>query len=186
MYEGYLRDLLAPLGIYDLTERSVSGAAVCALGTGLDDVSDRLEEIEREALTATAEDRARRRYAELTERGTDTDFDTVLRDIIARDEKDTQRAAAPLRQAEDAIAVDTHVERISKRLGLAKVQDSVEVVEQKLKRKLKRERWNRAHHLFIFFGRYFCTARNPKCEECPFKEFCKKDKLEAYRNSKKS
>ena len=85
-----------------------------------------------------------------------------------------------------SIAVDTHVERISKRLGLAKVQDSVEVVEQKLKRKLKRERWNRAHHLFIFFGRYFCTARNPKCEECPFKEFCKKDKLEAYRNSKKS
>lgn len=56
MHEGYLRDLLAPLGIYDLTERSVSGAAVCALGTGLDDVSDRLEEIEREALTATAED----------------------------------------------------------------------------------------------------------------------------------
>ena len=56
MYEGYLRDLLAPLGIYDLTESSVSGAAVCALGTGLDDVSDRLEEIEREALTATAED----------------------------------------------------------------------------------------------------------------------------------
>ena len=49
-------------------------------------------------LTATAEDRARRRYA---------DFDTVLRDIIARDEKDTQRAAAPLCQAEDAIAVDT-------------------------------------------------------------------------------
>ena len=56
MYEGYLRDPLAHLGIYDLTERSVSGAAVCALGTGLDDVSDRLEEVEREALTATAED----------------------------------------------------------------------------------------------------------------------------------
>ena len=52
MYEGYLRDLLAPLGIYDLTERSVSGAAVCALGTGLDDISDRLEEIEREVRTA--------------------------------------------------------------------------------------------------------------------------------------
>ena len=56
MYEGYLRDLLAPLGIYDLTENSVSGAAICALGTGLDDVSDRLAEIEREAPTATAED----------------------------------------------------------------------------------------------------------------------------------
>ena len=67
-----------------------------------------------------------------------------------------------------SIAVDTHVERISKRLGLAKVYDSVEVVEQKLKRKIKRERWNKAHHLFIFFGRYFCTARNPQCNNCPF------------------
>lgn len=84
-----------------------------------------------------------------------------------------------------SIAVDTHVERISKRLGLAKVQDSVEVVEQKLKRKLRRERWNRAHHLFIFFGRYHCTARNPKCEGCPFQSFCKKDKLEAYKAAHK-
>lgn len=58
-------------------------------------------------LTASAEDRARRRYEELRERGNDVDFDTVLRDIIARDERDTQRAAAPLRQAEDAVAVDT-------------------------------------------------------------------------------
>ena len=85
-----------------------------------------------------------------------------------------------------AIAVDTHVERIAKRLGLAKVGDSVEVVEQKLKRKIKRERWNRAHHLFIFFGRYQCTARNPQCDQCPFASFCKKDKLEAYRSQKKS
>ncbi|MXQ73894.1 endonuclease III [Clostridiaceae bacterium DONG20-135] len=83
-----------------------------------------------------------------------------------------------------ALAVDTHVERISKRLGLAKVQDSVETVETKLKRKIKRERWNRAHHLFIFFGRYMCTARNPQCEGCPFVSFCKKDKLEAYRKTK--
>lgn len=85
-----------------------------------------------------------------------------------------------------SFAVDTHVARISKRLGLAKVQDSVEVVEQKLKRKIKRERWNRAHHLFIFFGRYFCTARNPQCGACPFQAFCKKDKLDAYRNEKKA
>ena len=48
MYETYLRNLLAPLGIYDLTENSVSGAAVCTLGAGLDDVGNRLEEIERE------------------------------------------------------------------------------------------------------------------------------------------
>ena len=81
--------------------------------------------------------------------------------------------------------MDTHVERISKRLGLAKPQDSVEKVEEKLKRKIKRERWNRAHHLFIFFGRYHCTARNPKCESCPFQSFCKKDKLEAYKSKLK-
>lgn len=70
-------------------------------------------------------------------------------------------------------AVDTHVERISKRLGLAKPDDDVLAVETKLKRKIKRERWNHGHHLFIFFGRYFCTARNPRCEECPFTEICK-------------
>lgn len=84
-----------------------------------------------------------------------------------------------------SIAVDTHVDRISKRLGLAKAQDSVEVVEQKLKRKLRRDRWNRAHHLFIFFGRYHCMARNPKCEECPFVEICKKDRLDSYKQSHK-
>lgn len=84
-----------------------------------------------------------------------------------------------------SIAVDTHVERISKRLGLAKPQDSVEKVEEKLKRKIKRERWNRAHHLFIFFGRYHCTARNPQCESCPFQSFCKKDKLETYKSKSK-
>ncbi|NBK97792.1 MAG: endonuclease III, partial [Erysipelotrichia bacterium] len=55
-----------------------------------------------------------------------------------------------------AFAVDTHVERVSKRLGLAKFKDSVEVVETKLKRKIDRERWNEGHHLFIFFGRYHC------------------------------
>ena len=58
-------------------------------------------------LTATAEERARRRYEELLLRGTEVEYETVLRDIVARDERDTSRAAAPLRQAEDAVAVDT-------------------------------------------------------------------------------
>jgi endonuclease-3 len=80
-----------------------------------------------------------------------------------------------------SFAVDTHVNRVSKRLGLAKPDDSVEKVEEKLKRKIDRERWNRAHHEMIFFGRYFCTARNPKCAECPLIEICKKDKLEKKR-----
>lgn len=84
-----------------------------------------------------------------------------------------------------AFAVDTHVERISKRLGLAKFADNVVSVESKLKRKIKRDRWNKGHHLFIFFGRYFCTARNPKCEECPFISMCRKDKFDKYRESLK-
>lgn len=71
-----------------------------------------------------------------------------------------------------AIAVDTHVERISKRLKFAYKNDTVLEVEKKLMRKIDKSRWNRAHHLFIFFGRYFCTARNPKCDECPFTEQC--------------
>lgn len=78
-----------------------------------------------------------------------------------------------------SFAVDTHVERISKRLGLAKIEDDVLAVERKLKRKIKRERWNKGHHLFIFFGRYFCTARKPKCEECPFISFCTKNQSAA-------
>ena len=72
-----------------------------------------------------------------------------------------------------AIAVDTHVERISKRLYLAKPEDTVLKVEEKLRRKIARTRWNRAHHLFIFFGRYFCKAKNPQCDMCPFKEQCR-------------
>ena len=58
-------------------------------------------------LTAAPEDRARRRYEELVQRGDSPDYETVLRDMIRRDEQDSSRAAAPLRQAEDAVAVDT-------------------------------------------------------------------------------
>lgn len=74
------------------------------------------------------------------------------------------------------IAVDTHVERISKRLGFAKQNDTVLEVEQKLMRLIPEERWSKAHHLMIFFGRYHCTAKNPKCETCPLVESCKEGK----------
>lgn len=58
-------------------------------------------------LTASPRSRARRRHLELQQRGQDADFDTVLKDIIKRDEQDTNRPIAPLRQAEDAVLVDT-------------------------------------------------------------------------------
>ena len=72
-----------------------------------------------------------------------------------------------------AFAVDTHVERISKRLGFAKKDDSVLVVERKLCRSIERNSWNKAHHQFIFFGRYFCKATNPNCYECKLFNMCK-------------
>ncbi|WP_418272185.1 (d)CMP kinase [Intestinimonas sp.] len=78
-------------------------------------------------LTASAEDRARRRHAELVAKGLPDCYETVLADIIERDRKDTTRAAAPLRQAEDAIAVDT--------TGLS-LQESFDALLETIRRKL--------------------------------------------------
>lgn len=71
------------------------------------------------------------------------------------------------------IAVDTHVERVSKRLGLAKEKDSVLEVEKKLTRKLPHDQLNKLHHQLLLFGRYHCKSRNPECQTCPFTEMCK-------------
>lgn len=75
-----------------------------------------------------------------------------------------------------AIAVDTHVERISKRLGLAQKKDDVYTVEKKLMKKIEQSQWSHAHHLFIFFGRYFCKAKNPMCTNCSLQDICKEKK----------
>lgn len=72
-----------------------------------------------------------------------------------------------------AIAVDTHVSRVSKRLGLAKEDDDVSIIEQKLMKKFPKDKWSKLHHQLVLFGRYNCTARNPKCEDCLFKDKCK-------------
>lgn len=71
------------------------------------------------------------------------------------------------------IAVDTHVSRVSKRLGLVKKDDSVEEVEVKLKRKFARDKWTRLHHQLVLFGRYNCKAKNPDCYNCKLKNICK-------------
>jgi len=72
-----------------------------------------------------------------------------------------------------AIAVDTHVDRVSKRLAFAKPDDSVLVVEQKLMKLVPKEEWTITHHRLIFFGRYHCKAQNPQCPLCPLIDFCK-------------
>ena len=72
-----------------------------------------------------------------------------------------------------AIAVDTHVERVSKRLGLAKDEDSVREVEEKLKRKFKRDDWAKRHLQLVLFGRYHCKAISPNCDNCKLNNICK-------------
>lgn len=71
-------------------------------------------------------------------------------------------------------AVDTHVDRISKRLGLVKENDDVVKIEEKLKRKFERDEWVRRHHQFIHFGRYKCKAISPGCCDCKLKDICKR------------
>lgn len=77
---------------------------------------------------------------------------------------------------EPNIAVDTHVERVSKRLGLARNSLDVLGVERSLKRKIPKELWCDTHLRMVYFGRYYCTAKKPKCEECKLKTICKYNK----------
>ena len=70
------------------------------------------------------------------------------------------------------IAVDTHVERVSKRLKFARQKDNVLEIEKRLMYLLPEDMWSHAHHALIFFGRYHCTARKPKCDECMLREYC--------------
>ena len=77
-----------------------------------------------------------------------------------------------------SIAVDTHVERVSKRLKLCNQNASVKEVEASLTKKIPKERWIKTHHQLIFFGRYHCKAIKPNCESCKLQKMCKyyKDK----------
>ena len=74
-----------------------------------------------------------------------------------------------------AFPVDTHVNRICKRLQFANKDDSVEVVEEKMKKIIPEDKWIQMHHSIIFFGRYFCKAIKPNCDECELRNCCKKD-----------
>jgi endonuclease III len=79
-----------------------------------------------------------------------------------------------------AIAVDTHVFRVSNKIGLAKAKDVTDTEEQLMKN-IPRERWSKAHHLLIFHGRRTCSARKPNCSECTLNAYCK----EYEKNNKK-
>ena len=71
-----------------------------------------------------------------------------------------------------AIAVDTHAERVAKRLNLAKNNDTVLEVEKKLMKLFPKEKWGRLHHQLVLFGRYKCKSLKPECTDCLLKEDC--------------
>ncbi|MBW8349056.1 endonuclease III [Bacillus sp. IITD106] len=75
-----------------------------------------------------------------------------------------------------AIAVDTHVERVSKRLAFCRWKDSVLEVEKTLMKKIPKDEWSVTHHRMIFFGRYHCKAQNPQCTTCPLLVVCREGK----------
>ncbi|MBD7895134.1 endonuclease III [Limosilactobacillus sp. Sa3CUN2] len=72
-----------------------------------------------------------------------------------------------------AFPVDTHVSRVARRLGMVKPNATVLQIEKRLKEAVPKDEWLDAHHAMIFFGRYQCTARNPKCNKCPLLPICK-------------
>lgn len=74
---------------------------------------------------------------------------------------------------EPYLAVDTHVDRVSKRLGLAYKNDDVLKVEQKLTKKIPKDRLGKTHHQLVLFGRYYCKAKNPLCDICKLNDICR-------------
>lgn len=72
-----------------------------------------------------------------------------------------------------AIAVDTHVARVSKRLNISAPDADVAEIEADLMAKIPKKDWVVTHHRLIFFGRYHCLAKKPKCDTCPVQGYCK-------------
>ncbi len=70
-----------------------------------------------------------------------------------------------------AIAVDTHVQRVSNRMGLVCTKD-VHHTEKDLMKRIPKAQWTKMHHVLIFHGRYHCKARSPQCETCPVAHLC--------------
>lgn len=83
----------------------------------------------------------------------------------------------------DAIAVDTHVFRVSNRIGLAKAKD-VLTTEKQLMDVIDKHVWSKAHHYLIWHGRKICTAQSPKCDVCPIESLCEKNNLKTKRDNK--
>ena len=77
---------------------------------------------------------------------------------------------------EACFAVDTHVSRVLKRLGIAKNNDNVYIIEKKAMKKFLKEEWGRRHLQIVLFGRYYCKAIKPSCRNCRLVDICREKK----------
>ena len=102
------------------------------------------------------------------------DFDTLLK--LPRVGRKTANVVSSVAFNRPAIAVDTHVFRISNRLKLATGETPMEV-EQGLMKAIPKEKWSDAHHWLIWHGRKICKARKPLCAECPLAEVCPSNEM---------
>ncbi len=110
-----------------------------------------------------------------------TDLVTIHDGIVPSDKKELVKLAGVGRKTANvvvsnafgvpAIAVDTHVKRVSNRLGFIK-NDNVDKIEERLMKIIEKEKWTKMHHVLIFHGRRICKARNPLCNECPVNHLC--------------
>ena len=107
-----------------------------------------------------------------------SDFDSTVPSDVAQLQKlpgvgrKTANVIASVIYGKSVIAVDTHVFRVSRRIGLSDGQ-TVEAVEKDLTKGFASELLGTAHHWLIRHGRYVCTARKPKCQECGLQDFCR-------------
>ena len=74
----------------------------------------------------------------------------------------------------EGIAVDTHVTRISRKIGISN-ETTQEKIENELSRKINKKYWSTINHVFVLHGRKYCIARRPQCEICPIKNYCNKN-----------
>ena len=74
----------------------------------------------------------------------------------------------------EGIAVDTHVTRISRKIGISN-ETSQEKIEKELMKKINKKYWNAVNHIFVLHGRKYCIARKPLCDICPIKNYCNKN-----------
>ena len=98
--------------------------------------------------------------------------DRIFLESISGIGRKTTNVVLSMLYNEPYFAVDTHVERVAKRLKLVSSKDNPLKIEEKLSKLIPKERVGKTHHQLVLFGRYYCKAKNPSCSSCKLKDIC--------------